>query len=272
MSKCKVIAIANQKGGVAKTTTAINLGAGLVREGKKVLLIDFDAQGDLTASLGFNKDNVDITIKSLLEKTLNQIPINQSEGVLKNAEGIDLIPANIELESLEMHLTSVINREYVLTKFINQVKKDYDYILIDCQPSLGLLTINALASADSVIIPVQAQYLPIRGMTQLVQTIDKVKAIINPKLKIEGVLLTLADKQTRLAKATEETLRSNYGSMLKIFKSVIPVATKVAEATTEGKSIYAYDKSNKASIAYENFIKEVLENRERLKTRDTQCR
>ena len=111
-------------------------------------------------------DNVDVTIKSLLEKTLNQVPINQSEGILKNAEGIDLIPANIELESLEMHLTSVINREYVLTKFINQIKNDYDYILIDCQPSLGLLTINALASADSVIIPVQTQYLPIRGMTQ----------------------------------------------------------------------------------------------------------
>lgn len=147
MSKCKVIAIANQKGGVAKTTTAVNLGTGLVREGKKVLLIDFDAQGDLTTSLGFNKDNVDVTIKSLLEKTLNQ------------------------------------------------VKNDYDYILIDCQPSLGLLTINALASADTVIIPVQAQYLPIRGMTQLVQTIYKVKAIINPKLKIEGVLLTLADKK-----------------------------------------------------------------------------
>ena len=236
MQKCKVIA--NQKGGVAKTTTTINLGAGLMRSGKRVLLIDFDPQGDLTTALGFNENNTKVTIKNLLEK--------------------NLVSAN--------------KREYVLSRYIKKVRDDYDYILIDCQPSLGLLTINALAASDSVIIPVQAQYLPLKGMTQLLQTIKKVRAVINSKLKIEGVVITLADMQTRLAKATEETLRSSYGSMLKIFKSIIPIATKVAEATTEGKSIYGYDKSNKASIAYENFSKEVLENGERFKNRDTKCR
>lgn len=272
MAKCKVIAIANQKGGVAKTTTTLNLGAGLVRNGKRVLLIDFDPQGDLTTSLGFNKDSVDITIKSLLEKTLKDIPFENNEGVLNNKENIKIVPANNELKALDNFLVSIINREYVLSDYIEKIKNDYDYILIDCQPSLGLLTINALASADSVIIPVQAQYLPLKGMTELIKTVEKVKSVINPKLKISGVLITLADMQTRLAKATEETLRSNYGSMLKVFKSVIPVATKVAEATTEGKSIYAYDKSNKASKAYENFIEEVLKDSERVKPRDTQCR
>lgn len=272
MAKCKVIAIANQKGGVAKTTTTLNLGAGLVRNGKKVLLIDYDPQGDLTTSLGFNKDKVDITIKSLLEKTLKEIPFENNSGVLTSSEGINFIPANGELKALEDYLISVINREYVLNDYITKVKDDYDYILIDCQPSLGLLTINALGTADNVIIPVQAQYLPLKGMTELVQTVEKIRAVINPKLKISGVLLTLSDIRTRLARATEETLRNNYGGMLKIFKSVIPISTKVAEATTEGKSIYAYDKSNKASIAYEKFIEEVLKDSERIKPRDTQCR
>ena len=272
MSKCKIIAIANQKGGVAKTTTTINLGAGLVRSGKKVLVIDFDEQGALTTSLGFNKDEQSITIKTLLEKTMKEEQITDKEGILTNFEGVDLIPANEELESLELHLVSHINREYVLANYLKKIKENYDYILIDCKPSLSVLTLNALATADSVIIPVQAQYLSINGMTQLIQTIDKVKAFINPRLKIEGILLTLVDQQTRLAKTTEETLRKHYGNVLKIFKAVIPVATKVAEASIVGKSIYAYQKNNKAAIAYENFIKEVQENREKTRNRDTKCR
>lgn len=190
-----------RNGGVGKTTTTVNLGNELARNGKKVLLIDLDPQGDLTTSLGFkNQDNMEITIKNLMEKVIQEKPLNKREGILNCKEGVDLVPANIELEALEMSLIKFMNKENILKNYINQVKTDYDYILIDCRPSLGLLTINALATADSVIIPVQAQYLPLKGMTQLLQTIDKTRVQINPKLKIEGILLTIVDMKTRFIK------------------------------------------------------------------------
>ena len=177
-----------RNGGVGKTTTTVNLGNELARNGKKVLLIDLDPQGDLTTSLGFkNQDNMEITIKNLMEKVIQEKPLNKREGILNCKEWVDLVPANIELEALEMSLIKFMNKENILKNYINQVKTDYDYILIDCRPSLGLLTINALATADSVIIPVQAQYLPLKGMTQLLQTIDKTRVQINPKFKIEGI-------------------------------------------------------------------------------------
>lgn len=230
-------------------------------------------QADLTTSLGFkNQDDMEINITTLLNKCINNETFEKQEAILTNKENIKLIPANVDLESLETNLTVVSDREYVLSKYIKKIKDDYDYILIDCKPSLGLLTINALATAESVIIPVQAQYLPLKGMTQLFQSIDKTKATINPKLKIEGVLLTLADMQTRLARATVNALKSNYGSMLKVYKTIIPVGVKVAECTIEGKSIYTYDKSSKPAVAYENFLKEVLRDNERFKNRDSKCR
>ena len=221
-----------RNGGVGKTTTTVNLGNELARNGKKVLLIDLDPQGDLTTSLGFkNQDNMEITIKNLMEKVIQEKPLNKREGILNCKEGVDLVPANIELEALEMSLIKFMNKENILKNYINQVKTDYDYILIDCRPSLGLLTINALATADSVIIPVQAQYLPLKGMTQLLQTIDKTRVQINPKLKIEGILLTIVDMKTRLAKTTIETLRASYGKRIKIFNTIIPMGIKAAEST-----------------------------------------
>ncbi len=262
-----------RNGGVGKTTTTVNLGNELARNGKKVLLIDLDPQGDLTTSLGFkNQDNMEITIKNLMEKVIQEKPLNKREGILNCKEGVDLVPANIELEALEMSLIKFMNKENILKNYINQVKTDYDYILIDCRPSLGLLTINALATADSVIIPVQAQYLPLKGMTQLLQTIDKTRVQINPKLKIEGILLTIVDMKTRLAKTTIETLRASYGKRIKIFNTIIPMGIKAAESTIEGKSIYDYSKKSKPAIAYEEFAKEVLKNQARDKFRTSESR
>lgn len=262
-----------KSGGVAKTRTVANLGNCLVRNGKKVLLIDFDPQADLTSSLGFkNADGMEHTIKTLMEKIITKQPIDKKEAIITNEENIDLVPSNIELEALEASMINFENRENILRNYISKVKDDYDYILIDCRPSLGLLTINALASADSVVIPIQPQYLALKGMTQLVQAVDKVRVNINPKLKIEGILLTLADMNTNLAKTCEETVRRNYGGRIKVFKTVIPRGVKAAESTIDGKSIYAYDKKSKPAIAYEEFAKEVLKDSNRERFRTSECR
>ena len=255
----RVIALANQKGGTGKTTTTVNLGIGLARLGKKVLLIDADPQGDLTTCLGWqDQDSLQTTLATVMGKIIRDEPFTTDEGILHHSEGVDLMPANIELSELEVSLVNAMSREVTLRTYVNEAKKNYDVVLIDCMPSLGMITINALAAADSVIIPVQAHYLPAKGMTQLIKTIGKVKRQINPALKVDGVLLTLVDGRTNLARQTADTLRQSYGSVLKIYRSEIPVAIKAAEISAAGKSIYAYDKGSKVAQAYAEFSKEVL--------------
>ena len=252
MSNCKTISVCNQKGGVGKTTTTVNLGVGLAMQGKKVLLIDADPQGDLTTCLGWqDTDGLGITLATKLTDVINETMTDPMVGILHHEEGVDLVPANLELSAMEFNLMNAMSRETTLKNYLSQVKNRYDYVIIDCMPSLGMVTLNALSAADSVIIPVQAQYLPAKGMTQLVQTISKVKKYINPDIKIDGMLLTLVDSRTNLAKSTVEALRANFGNQIRMYRTQIPIAVKAAETSSKGKSIYAYEPNSTVSKAYQ---------------------
>lgn len=257
-SKTKVIAIVNQKGGVGKTTTTANLGAALTLLGKKVLLIDADPQGDLTDFLGYKQpDELEVTLATTMHHVISEAKTTPEEGILRHKEGFDLMPCNLDLSTIEMSLVNVMNREKILKEYIDSVKDNYDYVLIDCMPSLGMITINVLAASDSVIIPVQAHYLPARGMTQLLKSIEKVRKYINPQLRIDGILLTLVDNRTNLSRQIERELQEKYGSLLKIFDSRIPTGITAAETPAVGESIFTYDKSGLVAQAYMTFAKEV---------------
>ena len=255
----QIVAIANQKGGVGKTTTTVNLGVGLVQEGKKVLLVDFDPQASLTISLGYPQpDTLPITISTLMGSVLMDKPFSVAEAILHHDEEIDIVPSSIELSGMEVSLVNAMSREKVLQQVLDQAKKQYDYILIDCMPSLGMLTINALAAANSVAIPVQAQYLPAKGLEQLLQTVQKVRRQINPKLKIDGILLTMVDNRTNYAKEISALLRENYSSRIKVFDTVIPHSARAAEISAEGKSIFTHDPKGKVAEAYRALTQEVM--------------
>ena len=239
--------------------SSISIGIGLAREGRRVLLVDVDSQGSMTASLGYQQpDQMETTLSTILSGIIMDEPLPPGSGILHHEEGVDLLPANIELAGMEVTLVNTMSRETILRQYLNTVRGEYDAIILDCMPSLGMLTINALAAADSVIVPVQAHYLPLKGMTQLMKTIGKVQRQINPGLKVDGVLLTLADMRTNLARATADNLRQNYGRVINVYQTIIPVAVKAAETSAEGKSIFIHVPKGIVAEGYAALTKEVL--------------
>ena len=260
MGVASTISIVNQKGGTGKTTSCVNLGVDLAHEGKRVLLVDCDPQGSLTISLGHPQpDALSVTLADLMGNALNNEPINPGDGILHHEEGVDILPSNIALAGMEVTLVNAMSRETTLKRVLANYSRDYDHILLDCSPSLGMLTINALAASDRIIIPVQAQYLSIKGVEQLLNTVVRVKRNINHKLKIDGVLLTMVDSRTNNSREISALLRDTYGSKIKVFDAEIPRSVRAAEISAEGKSIFAHDPDGKVAQAYHALTKEVLQ-------------
>ena len=259
---CKILAVANHKGGVAKTTSTVNIGIGLARQGQKVLLVDSDAQASLTSSLGFrDPDSLKYTIATVFDRAIHGKDYDPEEGILHHGEGIDLIPSSIDLSICEADIFKAYRCEYILKRYLGSLKKKYDWILIDCPPSLSKLTVNDLVAADSVIIPAQTGYLSTKGLGQIIDTIKQIiKCRVNFRLKVEGILLTMVDSRTNYCKEIIENINEEYGEQAPIFDSSIPLSVKVAEASKLGMSIYRHDIKGKAAKAYESLVAEIMGN------------
>lgn len=272
MSKCEVIAIANQKGGVGKTTTTFNLGVALANQGKKVLLIDADSQGDLTTYMGVHDtDNIPVTLSTLMMRAITNETINSKEAIIKHKERVDLIPSNLELASTEVNLMNALSREYVLKNCILELKDNYDYILVDCMPSLGMLNINVLSCSDKVLIPIQPEFLSVKAMNHLMQSILNVKKHINHDLKVDGIVFTMVDARTRNTKEIIKELNESYGTVFKIYNTKIPRAVKTTESSREGESIISFDITSKVAQSYIELAKEVLEHERKEKARNSKA-
>lgn len=259
MAKTKVIAVANQKGGVGKSTTVYNLGAGLAMQGRKVLLVDVDPQGDLTKMLGLRKPNeLPLTLGNAMNNIVAGVSGGEHSEIRHHHEGFDFVPGNRTLSAVEVGLVNVMSREMVLRQYIDSVKKDYDYVLLDCRPSLGMLVINALSASDYVLIPVQAEYFAAENMTELVNTVQSIKRQINPRLKIGGVFMTMANG-TNFRKDIVESVRETYGKHLPILQTVIPSTVRLAEISTADHSIFVHEPKGRAAEAYRNLVKEVMD-------------
>lgn len=260
MNHCKTIALVNQKGGVGKTTSTINLGVGLASQGNKVLLVDGDPQHSLTIGLGItDPDNLEHTLNTAMLAEIEGETPKWEEGIIHHREGVDLLPANDELAGIELRLFSAMSREQVLKSVLSHVKDRYDYILIDGMPSLGIVTVNVLVAADSVIIPSEPDFLSTKGMNLLLKTIGRVRRQINPRLKIDGIVVTKVDSRTNNAKNIIAALRTTLDGGIRVFDTEIPRSVRAAEASGEGKSIFAFDPKGRVAQAYTNLTKEVAE-------------
>lgn len=268
MNQCKVIAVENQKGGTGKSTTVLNLGVGLVRKGKRVLLIDADPQGSLSISLGIARpDDLDITLATIMTCVMQDTEFEDDYGIIKCDEGVDLMSCNIELSGVESNMFNAMSREFIMKEYIDRQRKHYDYVLIDCTPSLGILPINAFVAADSIIVPSQPRILSTKGLDLLLRSYHKVQRGINPKLKIDGILFTMVDFRTNNDRSIVQSMRETVGQRIRVFDTVIPFSVRAAESNVECKSIFAYDKNGKVAQAYEDLTKEVLDLEPRKKDR-----